>query len=77
MDTRRSGAHNLCETEAAYNTDEDTMVFWRRGGFNLNRKRNIGLDKTEENKIKIKENQGKVIPAFRPLFYCSKSIRIE
>jgi len=32
------------------------MAFGRGEGFNLNRKKNIGLDKTKENKIEIKEN---------------------
>ena len=27
MDTKRSRVHNLCETEAAYTTEEDTMAF--------------------------------------------------
>jgi hypothetical protein len=45
--------------------------------FNPNRKENTGLDQTKENKIEIKENSDKRITAFRPLFYCSKSIRIE
>ncbi len=34
---------------------ENTMVFRDRRGFNLNRKENVGLDKTKENKRNIKD----------------------
>ena len=38
MDTRRSRAHNLCETEAAYTTEVHTMAFGQVNEFNLTEK---------------------------------------
>ncbi len=59
----------------AYTTRETHHDFWEGEGFYLNRKENIGLDQTKENKIEIRENSDKRISAFRPLFFSSESIR--
>ncbi len=61
----------------AYTTRETHHDFWEGERFYLNRKENICLDQTKENKIEIKENSDKRISACRPLFCCSKSIRVE
>jgi hypothetical protein len=52
----------------AYTTRKTHHGFWEGGRFYLNRKENIGLDQTKENKREIKENSDKRISAFRPLF---------
>jgi hypothetical protein len=44
----------LCENWSLYGLGEHHGLL-RRGGFNLNRKENIGLDRTKENKGNINE----------------------